>query len=219
MTRDDGVIKRDVEDELRGDPEIDIQDIIGVSVKDGIVTLTGFVRRFDDRLEAEAAAKRVAGVIGVVNDLELRIPGEDQRPDPDIARDAAVMIENALGHAAANIRVVVDDGYVTLEGEVEGYRQRETAENIVSHLKGVRDVSNLLRLKSSVEPGDIRRAIQAALRRNAEIDADRIIPEVDGSEVILRGTAKSWVERREAELAAWRAPGVTKVDNRIDVAA
>jgi len=214
--RSDADIKRDVEDELRWDPDVDPTDI-GVAVKDGVVTLTGFVRSYYQKWEAEIAAKRVAGVVGVANDLEVRLPGVDERPDPEIARDAVAEIRIQLPVSAESIRVVVKDGWVTLEGDVEWNYQREIAENAVRRLRGVRGISNLIKVKPKVEASELKHKIEEAFRRHAEIDAQRVTVEVNGSEVILRGVVRSWAERQEAERVAWSAPGITKVDNRIVV--
>src|ERR1700757_4997411 len=128
--RSDSDIKRDVEDELRWDPDVDSTDI-AVTVKNGVVALAGFTRSYSDKLEAEAAAKRVAGVVGVANDIEVRLPSIDQRPDPEIARDAVDAIKMQLPISSQNIKVVVKSGWVTLEGAVEWQYQRQTAETAV----------------------------------------------------------------------------------------
>jgi osmotically-inducible protein OsmY len=159
----------------------------------------------------------VAGVAGVANDLEVRIPSVDERPDPDIARDAVSAIKSQLPISAEHIKVVVKNGWVTLEGQVEWQYQRQTAENAVRRLKGVKGVSNLIQLKPQAQPSEIKRKIQEAFRRNAEVDANRIVVETRGSEVVLKGTVRSWIEREEAERVAWSAPGVTKVEDQIIV--
>ena len=214
--RSDSDIRRDVEDELRWDPDIDPTDI-AVNVNNGIVTLTGFVRSYMQKYQAETDAKRVAGVIGVVNDIEVRLPGVDERPDPEIARDAIAQIKSELPYSWDRIRVIVNRGWLTLEGEVEWNYQRERAEAAVRRIGGIKGITNSIEVKPRVAPTEIRRKIEEALRRAAEIDASRITVETNGGEVILRGTVRSWAERQEAERAAWAAAGVSKVENRIIV--
>jgi osmotically-inducible protein OsmY len=214
--RSDKEIEQNVRDELEWDPDLNATDI-AISVRGGVVTLTGFVKSFTDKYAAEAAAKRVAGVVAVANDIEVRMPSIDQRPDPEIARDAVAAIKSQLPLAAEHIKVLVKNGWVTLEGEVEWQYQRNTAADAVRRIKGVKGVSNLIVLKPRATPSEIRRKIEEAFRRNAEVDANRITVEANGSEVILKGTVRSWAEREEAERTAWSAPGVTKVDDRIVV--
>jgi osmotically-inducible protein OsmY len=214
--KSDHEIELDVKDELQWDPNLDATDI-AVSVKKGVVTLAGFVKNYADKYEAESAAKRVAGVLGIANDIEVRMPSVDERPDPEIARDAVAAIKSQLPISSENIKVIVKDGWVTLEGPVEWQYQRNTAEAAVRRIKGVRGVSNLIQLKPRVQPSEIKRKIQDAFKRSAEIDANRITVEANGGEVVLKGTVRSWIEREEAERAAWAAPGVTKVEDRIVV--
>jgi osmotically-inducible protein OsmY len=166
--RSDSDIERNVKDELQWDPDLDATDI-AVSVKGGVVTLAGYVKSYSDKHEAEVAAKRVAGVSGVANDLEIRLPTVDQRPDPDIARDAASVIKAHLPFSSENIKVVVQSGWVTLEGRVEWQYQRQTAENAVCRIKGVKGVSNMIQLKPRVRPEEVKNKIEEAFRRNAEL--------------------------------------------------
>jgi osmotically-inducible protein OsmY len=212
--RPDNEIKRDVEDELKWDPDIDPTDI-AVTAKSGVVTLAGFVKSYGQKFAAERAAKRVAGVIGIANDLEVRLPGTDERPDPEIARDAVAAIKNRLPYSSENLKVVVKNGWITLEGGVEWNYQRESAESAVRWIKGVKGVSNLIRIEPHVAPVEVKQRIEQAFKRSAEVDANRVTVEANGGEVVLKGTVRSWVERQEAERAAWAAPGVVKVDNRI----
>jgi osmotically-inducible protein OsmY len=214
--KSDSEIERDVRDELKWDPYIDAEDI-AVSVKDGVVTLAGFTHSYFDRLEAESAAKRVAGVRAVANDIEVRLPSIDQRPDPDIARDAVAALKTELPISHEKIKVTLKDGWVTLEGAVEWQYQRSAAENAVRKIKGVKGVTNVIAVRPKLEPTEVKRKIMDAFKRNAEVDANRITVEANGGEVVLKGTVRSWIERDEAERVAWSAPGVTRVDDRIAV--
>jgi osmotically-inducible protein OsmY len=214
--KSDSEIERDVREELQWDPDLNGEDI-AVSVKDGVVTLAGFTHSYTDRLEAEAAAKRVAGVHAVANDIEVRLPAIDQRPDPDIARDAVAALKSQLPISHDKIKVIVKDGWITLEGVAEWQYQKTTAESAVRKIKGVKGVTNVVQLKPAAKAIDIQRKIQEAFKRSAEVDADRITVEAKDSEVILKGAVRSWIEREEAERVAWSAPGVTHVEDRIVV--
>jgi osmotically-inducible protein OsmY len=214
--RSDADIDQDVQHELRSDPDIDATDI-GTAVKDGVVTLAGFVRSFRQRRKAEQDVKRVAGVLGVVNHIEVRWPIIHRRPDPDIARDAVEAIKRELPSSWDRIKVIVDDGLVALEGEVEWHYQLERAEEAAVRVSGIQGILNCIEVRPRAAPVEIKRKIEEALPRAAEIDAKRIKVEANGGEIILRGTVRSWAEREQAEQAAWRAPGVSKVDNRITV--
>jgi osmotically-inducible protein OsmY len=212
----DSDIKRDVEDELKWDPGVDATDI-GVAVHNGVVTLSGFVHAYGQKTQAERDAKRVWGVVGVANDIEVRLPAIDQRPDPDIVRDAVSSLKLELPFSSENIKVIAKDGWLTLEGAVEWNYARERARSVVKNIRGVKGVTNSIEVKPKVAPYEVRRKIEDALRRSAELDASHITVEANGSEVTLRGTVRSWAERQEAERAAWAAPGVARVDNRISI--
>jgi osmotically-inducible protein OsmY len=214
--RSDDDIKRDVEQELRADPDINASDI-AVAVKDGVVTLSGFVRSYMQRWQAERDVKRVAGVRGVANDIEVRLPLIHQKPDPELAREVVQELKTELPYSHTLIKVVVSNGWVTLEGEVEWHYQKERAEAAARRVRGIKGITNYIEVKPRVGPEDIKRKIEEAFRRSAEVDANRITIETHGSQVILKGTVRSWAERDEAERAAWLVPGVRDVENRITV--
>jgi osmotically-inducible protein OsmY len=212
----DSELRREVERELEWEPSVD-ERRIGVSVMDGIVTLTGEVSSFGEKWRAERAVERVAGVRGIANDLEVKLLSE--RSDVDIAKAAADALKWNVMVPSDKITVKVSKGWLTLEGEVRWDYQRRAAERAVRDLPGVRGVSNLIRIKPRVEPDHVKERIEETFKRVATLDANRISVQVEGSEVTLRGTVHSWIERHEAEKAAWAAPGVTAVHNYITVSA
>jgi osmotically-inducible protein OsmY len=214
--RTDTDIKRDVEAELRFRPDIDDRDI-AVNASNAVVTLTGFTHTYLDRQHAEEAAKRVAGVAGVANDIEVHLPIGDGLTDPEITRAAVQAIRFQVPAAGESIQVIVHQGRVALEGKVEWFYLKEAVERAVRGLHGVTSVVNSISVSPTVKPGEIKQRIGDAFRRSAQIDADRISIEANGTQVTLRGRVRSWSEREEAQLTAWSAPGVTRVDNEITV--
>ena len=210
----DSEVKSDVEDEIKYDPFVDSTDI-ALSVKNGVVSLTGYARNYSQKLQAEADAKRIGGVMAVANDIEVRLASIDARPDPDIARDLVAQLALELPFSYENIKSVVKNGWVTLNGNLEWNYQRTDAEDTAQHVTGVLGVTNLIKLSPRVSPTDVRSRIEGALKRSAQLEANRITVETNGGDVVLRGTVRSWAEREEAERAAWLAPGVTKLEDNI----
>jgi osmotically-inducible protein OsmY len=212
----DSEIQRDVLDELKYEPILEASEI-GVAVKNGVVTLTGTVNSYWKKVSAEKAAKRVRGVKAVAQEIEVRLSPIGKKNDTDIAE----AVTNALKwHSAMQdnkIKVTVEDGWVTLEGEVEWEYQKNSAETSVENLIGVKGVINNINVVSKTKVSDIKQRIKSALERNATIDADKIDVEISGDEVTLTGKVRSWAELKEAETAAWLAPGVRKVKNKIEV--
>lgn len=193
----DSDIERDVADELRSDPDVDATEI-GVTVRNGVVTLSGFVNSYGQRDQAERDAERVTGVLGIADDLEVRLEILDQRPDPDIVRDALSALKLKLPFSSERIRVVARDGWLTLEGALTWEFERARAELAVRHVRGMKGVTNSIAEAPKVTPCEVRGTVEDALGRSTEFYAGRIMVQADGSQVILRGTVRSWVRRQEA---------------------
>ncbi len=209
-------LKAEVKEALDWEPALDAR-AINISVKDGIVTLTGSVPSYPEKHTAEKAAGLVRGVKAVACELTVSLPAFNARSDHEIARAAADAIQWNTLLTNTNIQVFVDKGRITLEGNVNWNYQRQSADRSVRYLAGVRDVNNHLVVKPTAERVAVKSQIEAALIRNARLDAERIRVDVRGDRVILSGTVQSWIEREEAERAAWAAPGVGDVENELIV--
>jgi osmotically-inducible protein OsmY len=212
----DMLIQKDVMDEIKWQPALNASEI-GVTVKNGIVTLSGQVDSFYKKIVAENAAKRVVGVKAVAEDIQVGVSPSFKKTDTEIAE----AILNALKwHAAVQeekIKIKVEDGIVRLEGEVEWEFQRSTAKSAIESISGVRSVINSITIKPKVTATGIQQKINAAFLRSATIDAGKVAAEVIGSSVTLRGVVRSLAEKYDAETAAWNAPGVRNVDSRIEI--
>ncbi len=217
----DAQLQRDVMNELQWEPTIHAAEI-GVAVKDGVVTLSGHVDSYAKKGAAERAVKRVSGVKAVAEEIKVTLPGAYRRADEDIARAASNILDWDLSVPHDRVKVMVQGGRVTLSGDVDWYYQKARAEDAVRHLIGVLGVTNSITIKPpvpTVKAFEVKNKIEDALKRNARLlrDAEKIQVEISGSKVILRGSVGSWADRDEAESAAWSAPGVSEVENKIVV--
>jgi osmotically-inducible protein OsmY len=216
LNKTDSEVKNDVLSELKYEPSIKVTDI-GVLVKDGTVTLTGYTTSFNDKLTAVYAVKRVAGVVAIADDIELHIPDVNHRTDSEIAAAAAHQIEWSTTIPTGTVGITIRNGWVILEGEVEWWYQKNAAEVAVRHLAGVHGVSNSISIKSTDKIPAVGMDIEAAFARNALLDAKQIHIEIAGSKVMLHGTVPTLTQREEAERVAWAAQGVCAVDNHLAV--
>jgi osmotically-inducible protein OsmY len=216
MIKTDAQLQKEVIEELRWDPAIGPAEI-GVAAKLGVVTLTGQVDSLAKKFGATRAAERVAGVRAVAEDLKVVLPHSHVRTDTDLAHSVVSALRWDVQVPDDSVKARVEDGWVTLEGNLEWQYQINAAERAIRNLTGVRGVSNQILLKSRASAPDVKRRIETALKRHAELDANQIRVDVLDGHVTLTGKVRSWGERQEAEVAAWSAPGVTKVYDELTI--
>jgi osmotically-inducible protein OsmY len=212
----DALIQADVISELKWDPSVDTRKI-GVSVRDGIVTLNGNVNSFVEKLSAERVAGRVAGVRAIAQEIKVVLPQSYEHDDSDIAEAVVNALEWNVMVPHDRVKVTVQDGMVILTGEVDWAYQRDAAYEATCCLVGVKGITNQITVKPSASSEGIKTKIESALNRHSSLDARSLTVEAVGSKIILSGSVHSWIEKQEAESAAWAAPGVSNVENKITV--
>ena len=209
-------LRQDVLDELEFEPSVNAAHI-GVTANRGVVTLTGFVTSYAEKTMAERAARRVKGIKAIAEEIEVRLPSDTKRADDEIAARAIDILKWQVGVPADRIKVKVEKGVVTLTGDVDWQFQKTEADHVVHKLSGVFDVVNQIRVASPIHAVEVKEKIEKALQRSAELEASRITVETEGGRVILKGRVRAWYERDIAERAAWSAPGVTEVVDRLTI--
>jgi osmotically-inducible protein OsmY len=212
----DTTLLSDVQAELDWDPSFDNRGIIA-AVKDGVVTLAGHVSSYSDRWAAEKAVKRVLGVRAIANDIDVKLGDSSKRPDGDIAAAVVNALQSNVSVPTNDIKAMVTDEWVTLEGKVAHWYQKNAAEHALRNLWGIRGVTNSIEIKPQAYAGDVRGKIHQTFKRHADMDADKVRVAVADGTVTLTGEVTSWHEKQDAEIAAWSAPGVSRVRNMLSV--
>ncbi|WPP49804.1 BON domain-containing protein [Catalinimonas niigatensis] len=215
-TKTDRELQKDVMAELEWKFPLKPAEI-GVSVNDGIVTLSGFTDSYYKKREAERAAEKIEGVKAIVEKVEVKLPHSNARTDEDVAKAASNALRWDVNVPEDKVKLIVNQAWVTLEGEVDWYYQKIAAEDAVENLIGVKGVTNSIIVKPKIKPSEVSEHIKNAFRRHAQLDAERITIEIEGSKAILKGKVRSLAEKKDAERAAWLTPGVSKVENQLEI--
>jgi osmotically-inducible protein OsmY len=212
----DKILRQIVIDELDFEPRIDAANI-GVTAEDGVITLTGHVGSYAEKIAVEEAVRRVKGVKAIAEEIEVRYPFAKKTADDEIAKRAVHILEWDSSIPKNRVEIKVQRGWITLSGEVDWYFQKQAAEHAVRKLTGIVGVNNMISIKQTVQSGDVRKRIEEAFKRNAELEADGIRVSVSDGKVTLEGKVKARYERNVAEQAAWAAQGVRAVEDHIQV--
>jgi osmotically-inducible protein OsmY len=216
IEKTDTELQKDVMSELKYDPSVKVSDI-GVLAKNGTVTLNGYATSYSEKWEAVHATKRVAGVKAIADDIEIQLPASYHRTDTDIAAAAINQIEWSTTIPNGTVQATVRDGWITLDGEVEWWYQKNAAGGLVKQMAGVKGVTNSISISPKVTKKEVETDIKSAFKRNAMLDAQHIRVETSGNNVILHGQVRNYSEYDEAERVAWSEAGVSSVDNRLEV--
>jgi len=209
-------LQKDVQDAIKWEPLLNAAEI-GVTVKDGIVSLTGVVDSYSKKLEAEAAAKNVAGVKAVVEKIEIKFSSSWNKSNADIANEVIAALKSRWDVPSDKVKVTVQDGWVTLEGELSWNYQKDAAKDAVNYLSGVKGVTNNIMIKSESKDAIEKKDVESALSRNWSVNSQDINVNVSGTKVTLTGTVSSWYQKDEAGRIAWNTPGIWTLDNQLVV--
>lgn len=216
MKKDDMSMRHDVLSELDWDPRFDSRNI-GVAVKNGVVALSGHVGSYAERQAAEQAVQSVAGVTAVANDIVIELGFEAKRTDAEVAEAAVALLKNNISVPIGDIKLVVRDGWITLDGEVGMWYQKNAAQTALANLRGVKGIINNISIRAFVSAAEVKGKIQDAIRRRAQSDAQNIVVRAADGAVTLEGEVSTWADRQQAEMAAWQTPGVSKVIDNLSV--
>jgi osmotically-inducible protein OsmY len=211
----DITIQKNVMEELKWIPLLDANEI-GVAVKNGIVTISGIVDSYPKKVKAERAVMKVAGVHGIANEIVVRLSDKDKKTDSEIAQVIWHELEWHSNLDIDRIKILVDAGSVTLEGNVGWDFQRKSATKAIRNIKGIREIINNIKISTRPVPAELKDKIESAFERRANLDAGKIKVEVQGSKVVLKGTVRSWTEKMDAEESVWSSPGVSTIENQLE---